>query len=169
MYNTLRDYRFNKDVDDIRGSAVHGPDREQLGKIDDVVFDSDTGQIRYLVIDTGGWLKTRRFLIPPEEVHFSAEQEQDFIINLTKAQIERFPALDEEVLQSGEKFTQYDQSYRATCTPSPPLSTRAEIPSLSPFSPRFLKFQDEIVRNRAGICDRPVASESRPESRRKVG
>ena len=41
MYGTLRDYRFNKDIDDIRGSAVYGPDDEKLGKIDDVIFDSD--------------------------------------------------------------------------------------------------------------------------------
>ena len=60
MYTTLRDYRFNKDMDDIRGSAVYGPTDEKLGKIDDVVFDSNSGLIRYLVVDTGGWLKSRR-------------------------------------------------------------------------------------------------------------
>jgi sporulation protein YlmC with PRC-barrel domain len=65
MYSTLRDYRFNKDIDDIRGSAVYGFGEEKLGKIDDVVFDPDTGQIQYLVVDTGGWLKSRRFLLPP--------------------------------------------------------------------------------------------------------
>src|SRR5437667_6344275 len=92
MYTTLRDYRFDKDIDDIRGSSVYGPADEKIGKIDDVVFDSNTGEISYVVIDTGGWLHSRRFLLPPEEFKASVEHENDFTINLTKAQIERFPA-----------------------------------------------------------------------------
>lgn len=47
MYSTLRDHRFNRDIDDIRGSAVYGRADEKLGKIDDVIFDSENGQIRY--------------------------------------------------------------------------------------------------------------------------
>ena len=34
MIGTLRDYRFNKDVEDIRGSTIYGPGEEKLGKID---------------------------------------------------------------------------------------------------------------------------------------
>ena len=30
---------------------------EKLGKVDDVIFDSDNGQIRYLVVDTRGLAK----------------------------------------------------------------------------------------------------------------
>jgi sporulation protein YlmC with PRC-barrel domain len=174
MQYTLRDYRFNKDIDDIRGSAVYGPDREKLGKIDDVVFDSETGQIRYLVIDTGGWLKSRRFLVPPEEVRPSAENDKDFSIGLSKTEIERFPALDENVLESEDKFKDYEKSYRGPWAQSsvgkPAASdTRRDIPSQSPLSSRFVTFQDEIVHNRAGICERVGSSESRPQPTRKAG
>jgi hypothetical protein len=37
MYSTLRDYLFNRDIDDIRESAVYGPGDEKLGKVDDVI------------------------------------------------------------------------------------------------------------------------------------
>ena len=37
MYSALRDYRFNRDIDDICGSAVYGPGDEKLGKIHDVI------------------------------------------------------------------------------------------------------------------------------------
>lgn len=168
MYSTLRDYRFNKDIDDIRGSTVYGPDDEKLGKIDDVIFDSDNGQVRYLVIDTGGWLKSRRFLVPPNEVRPSATHDKDFEVGLTKSQIERFPALDEKVLEDKEKFQQYETSYRSYWTGSSQPTGR-DIPSQSPLSRRFLTFQDEIVRNRATICDRPGVSGVRPEPTRKVG
>src|SRR5205085_5074293 len=57
-YGTLRDYRFthiDAATDDIRGSKVYGLNDEKLGKIDDVIFNHSTGEITYVVIDTGGW------------------------------------------------------------------------------------------------------------------
>jgi uncharacterized protein YrrD len=110
MYTTLRDYRFNKDIDDVRGSSVYGPGDEKLGKIDDVIFDSDSGQIRYLVVDTGGWLSSRRFLVPPESLQPSSTHDNDFSVHMSKAQIERFPALDEKVLEDKQTFQDYDNS-----------------------------------------------------------
>jgi sporulation protein YlmC with PRC-barrel domain len=143
MYSTLRDYRFNRNIDDIRGSSVYGPGDEKLGKIDDVIFDSDSGQIRYLVVDTGGWLSSRRFLVPPEEVQPSAAHENDFMVNMTKAQIESFPALDEKVLEDKDKFENYDQTYRTAWT---------EPTRKQPTSTRLSSFQNEIVRDRNTIC-----------------
>lgn len=113
MYTTLRDYRFNRDTDDIRGSSVYGPGDEKLGKIDDVIFDPDNGQIRYLIIDTGGWLRSRRFLVPPDELQPSSTHESDFAVTMTKDHIERFPPLDAKVLEDKRKFEDYDKSYRS--------------------------------------------------------
>jgi uncharacterized protein YrrD len=45
-YGTLRDHRFDDDVDDIRGASLYGMDDEKLGKIDDVIFDHGSGAIR---------------------------------------------------------------------------------------------------------------------------
>ena len=56
----LRDYRFTNDAEDIRGSKLYGLNDEKLGKIDDVIFDHATGDIRYIVVDTGGWLSTQK-------------------------------------------------------------------------------------------------------------
>lgn len=147
MYTTLRDYRFDRNIDDIRGSSVYGPGDEKLGKIDDVIFDSDNGQIRYLVIDTGGWLSSRRFLVPPENVQPSATHDNDFAVTMTKAQIERFPALDEKVLEDKQKFEDYDRSYQTYWTTTEP-SGRKPVGST-----RMSSFQHEIVRNRSTICE----------------
>jgi sporulation protein YlmC with PRC-barrel domain len=145
MYSTLREYRFNRDIDDIRGSTVYGPTDEKLGKVDDVVFDSDNGQIRYLVVDTGGWLQSRRFLVPPDELQPSTTHENDFTVSKTKAQIEKFPSLDEKVLKDKLSFEDYDRSYRSSWTAEP--STRKPARSI-----RLANFEDEIVRNRSTIC-----------------
>ncbi|MBV8477405.1 MAG: PRC-barrel domain-containing protein [Acidobacteria bacterium] len=144
MYTTLRDYRFNRDIDDIRGSTVYGTGDEKLGKIDDVIFDSDSGQIRYLVIDTGGWLSSRRFLVPPEEAQPSTTHEDDFTVNMTKAQIERFPALDEKVLEDKQDFENYEKSYRSSWTE--PVGRKPAS------NTRVSTFQNAIVRDRNTIC-----------------
>lgn len=147
MYSTLRDYRFNRDIDDIRGSSVYGPGDDKLGKVDDVIFDSETGQIRYLVIDTGGWLRSRRFLVPPEELTPSATHEKDFTVAKTRAEIERFPALDEKVLEDRKQFDNYDKTYRSSW--AEPESGTVRKPAVST---RLSSFQSEIVRDRNTIC-----------------
>jgi hypothetical protein len=40
--------------------------------------------------------------------------EKDFNVNMTKAQVERFPALDEKVLDDKQKFEDYDRQYRSS-------------------------------------------------------
>jgi uncharacterized protein YrrD len=106
MYTTLRDYRFGRDIDDVRGSAVYGPGDEKLGKVDDVIFDSDSGQIKYLVVDTGGWLSSRRFLLPPEELTPSSTHEKDFAVSLTlKSSVSR---------HSTKKFSKTNRALRTT-------------------------------------------------------
>jgi PRC-barrel domain len=126
---------------------VYGPGDEKLGKVDDVIFDSDNGQIRYLVVDTGGWLSSRRFLVPPEELTPSSTHDKDFSVSLTKAQIERFPSLDEKVLEDKQNFENYEQRYRTSWT-SPSPSTRKPAGST-----RLSTFENEIVRNRSSICE----------------
>jgi hypothetical protein len=66
---------------------VYGPGDEKLGKIDDVIFDSDDGHIRYVVVDTGGWLSSRRFLVPPDELQPSTVHEKGFNVNMTKRRL----------------------------------------------------------------------------------
>src|SRR5689334_282896 len=80
-YGMLRDYRFTQDIDDIRGATLYGVDHDKLGKIDDVIFDHDSGTIRYAVVDTGGWLKSKKFLVPADRIRPDAEHEDDFYMD----------------------------------------------------------------------------------------
>jgi sporulation protein YlmC with PRC-barrel domain len=102
---TLRDYRFQRDIKDIKGSFVYGTDDGKVGKVDDVIFDSKHRGIRYLIIDTGGRLRGRRYLLPPEELKPSLDHENDFAVNLTKAQIEQDGALERAPLFNNTRRT----------------------------------------------------------------
>jgi hypothetical protein len=134
-YGTLRDYRFNdvdEATDDVRGSKVYGPDDEKLGKIDDVVFDHATGQIQYVVIDTGGWLSSKKFVVPPQTLRPSLDHEDDFRVYLSKEQIETFPPYNESDLESDDKWTDYDRRYRSKWESNPVMHRVATDRNITP-------------------------------------
>lgn len=127
-YGTLRDYRFS-DTDaakeDIRGSKVYGVNDEKLGKIDDVIFDHLSGEIKYVVVDTGGWLHHNKFIVPANRLRSSAEHEDDYRVDLTKEQIENFPPYNESDLKSSDKWQDYEDKYRSKWETGPVMH-RAE-------------------------------------------
>jgi hypothetical protein len=132
---TLRDYRFNsidEAKDDVRGSKVYGPGDEKLGKIDDVIFDHSTGAIQYVVIDTGGWLSSKKFLVPPPALRPSVDHEDDFRVELTQHQIESFPPYNEADLESDEKWAVYDGRYRSKWESSPIMHRVATDRNITP-------------------------------------
>jgi hypothetical protein len=116
-YGMLRDYRFSNDVDDIRGSSLYGIDDEKLGKIDDVIFDHTSGSIRYAVVDSGGWLSSKKFLVSADRIRPDAKHEDDFHADMTKKQIEALPRYDEDSSKQDERdsernWADYDERYR---------------------------------------------------------
>ncbi len=112
-YGTLRDYKFrDRDADDVRGSSIYGRDDEKLGKIDDVIFDHSTGEIRYVVVDTGGWLSSKKFLVPTNRICQSRRHKDDFEANLSKTQVETFPPYNENDIQSEDRWRNYEERYK---------------------------------------------------------
>ena len=82
-YGTLRETRFS-DVEDIRGSEVYGVNDEKLGKIDDVIFNHSSGDIRYVVVDTGGWLTSKKFLVPANRISPYGHHDDKYYAELDK-------------------------------------------------------------------------------------
>src|SRR3954468_14347256 len=124
-YGTLRDARVTELDEDIRGASVYGQNDEKLGKIDDVIFDHSNGDIRYVVVDTGGWLSSHKFLVSMERLRNSTKHEDDFETSMTKQQIENLPAYDESDLKSESKWSDYEGRYRSKWVTSPVMH-RAE-------------------------------------------
>lgn len=124
-YGTLKDARLANAADDIRGSHLYGLNDEKLGKIDDVIFDHSTGNIRYVVVDTGGWLSSKKFIVPADGLRASAKHENDFETNLDKRQIEGFPPYNESDLDSESKWAGYEGRYRSKWV-ADPVMHRAE-------------------------------------------
>jgi len=134
-YGTLGDFRFSDTQEaalDIRGANVYGPKDQKLGEIADVVFDEATGALVFAVVDTGGWLSSKRFVVPPSEIRPSLQHADDFLVDLTKEQIEAFPAYDGKELTSEEQWADYEQRYRSKWVESPVMHREATDRNITP-------------------------------------
>jgi PRC-barrel domain len=149
-YGTLRDYRFEgKDADDIRGSDLYGRNDEDLGEIVDVIFDHGTGYIRYIVVDTGGWLSSNKFIVPAERLEPSAEHEDDFQVNLSKDEVKNFPAYNEDVVNDRDRWRDYESRYNAAWTTEGGVLHRADAPD------RIITPPDHEISSATAASSRP--------------
>ena len=79
----------------LKGYKLDGLDGE-IGKAREFYFDDQFWAIRYLVADTGNWLKDRQVLISPHALGGVNNGAQHITIDLTKKQIEASPSLDSD-------------------------------------------------------------------------
>src|SRR5581483_11339682 len=141
-YGTLREYRFSDTdaaKDDIRGSNLYGRDDEKLGKIVDVIFDHASGNIRYVVVDTGGWLHSKKFIVPPDRLRSSEKHEDDFQVDLSKQEIEGFPPYDENSVHDEEKWADYEGKYRSKWETGPVMHRAETDRNITPTTAQMTK------------------------------
>ena len=82
-----------RNVKDLRGHAIRATDGV-IGRVEDFYFDDQDWAIRYLVVDTGGWLSGRKVLISPIAIGPPDWTTQVMPVSLTKAQVEHSPDID---------------------------------------------------------------------------
>jgi hypothetical protein len=131
-YGMLRNYRFTDTAEDIRGAKLYGLQDEKLGKIDDVIFDHSDGSIRYVVVDTGGWLSTKKFIVPADRLRPSTKHDNDFAIDLSKDQVENFPPYSETDLESDEQWSDYEGRYRSRWETGPVMHRAGTDRNITP-------------------------------------
>ncbi|HUI83830.1 MAG TPA: PRC-barrel domain-containing protein [Candidatus Binatia bacterium] len=131
-YGMLRDYRFSDGVDDVRSATLYGPNDDKLGTIDDVIFDHATAVIQYAVVDTGGWLSSRKFLVPAAGIRSSANHPDDFAIDISRKQIEALPKYDENAVRSEAAWNDYDRRHREAWAGGPVLHKEGSTHTITP-------------------------------------
>lgn len=95
-----------KNTDDLKGFAIRAEDGE-LGHVDEFYFDDETWGVRYLVVNTGGWLGDRRVLISPLSVTRADWDGKQFEVALTKKQVEESPNIDTHKSVSRQHEAEY--------------------------------------------------------------
>ena len=77
----------------LKGFTIRAADGD-LGTVDDFYFDDETWTIRYLTVETGGWLGGRPVLISPHSIIHADWQSKRLDVALTKKQVENSPNID---------------------------------------------------------------------------
>jgi hypothetical protein len=80
----------NKRLKDFVIRATDG----ELGSVVELYFDDETWAVRYLVVDTGGWLSGRRVLISPFSIVRMDWDAMRLDVGLTKKQVQNSPNID---------------------------------------------------------------------------
>jgi len=109
-YGILRDHKM-EDVDDLRGADVYGVNDEKLGTIDDVIFDHSSGDIRYIVLKTGGLLSRKKVMVPANRVEPYGNHDDKFYAELDKERLEMLPEFKEDTMKAQGDWSTYEKDY----------------------------------------------------------
>jgi uncharacterized protein YrrD len=109
-YGILRDRKL-EGVDDVRGAQVYGVNDEKLGTIDDVIFDHSSGDIRYVVLKTGGLLSRKRVMVPVNRIEPYGQHEDRFYAELDKERLEMLPEFNDESMKSEGDWSRFEKDY----------------------------------------------------------
>jgi hypothetical protein len=124
-----------------KGFALEASDG-RLGTVVDFLFDDVSWKLHWLVIDCGTWLKRRKVLIDPSAVSYTALEDEEFNVELTKAQVEGSPEwLEDQPVsrQMQSRLCEYygwdplwEQAPNLVPTPGATPSPHMEPPCLGP-------------------------------------
>jgi sporulation protein YlmC with PRC-barrel domain len=89
-------------ADNLIGSAVYSPNEDNLGEVNDVVFDQ-AGTIQGVVIDVGGFLGVGEKPVAVQYDALNVQKEDNgdlrIVVNATQEQLEGAPAFDQAPVQ----------------------------------------------------------------------
>lgn len=82
-----------RSMNDLEDYAIHATDGT-IGHVKDFYFDDQAWVIRYLVVETGTWLASRKVLISPIAIRSPNWSERILPVSITKEQVRRSPDID---------------------------------------------------------------------------
>lgn len=91
---------------DLEGCTIRATD-DNIGHLTDFYFDDEAWVIRYLVVDTGSWLSSRKVLISPMAIIHSNWAEKSLSVSITKEQVKNSPEINTEKPVSRQHEMQY--------------------------------------------------------------
>jgi len=95
-----------RSMKDLEGYAVRATDGT-IGHVKDFYFDDKTWAVRYLVVETGSWLSSRKVLISPIAVDHPDWTGRVLPVSITKQQVKNSPDIDTDKPVSRQHEMQY--------------------------------------------------------------
>ena len=146
--------------EDIRGYGIHAVDGD-IGVLRDVLFEDAASAIRYLVVETGGWLLGREVLLAPAAVGAVEPARRVIATALTTRQVKDSPTLDDQQAFSREHeellHRHYDWAPCSGCRRRRRTTIRSSMRSPPPSSSGGILRCAARARSSATTSRRPMA------------
>ena len=99
--------------DRVEGTDVYDREGKKLGSIDELMIDKRSGQVRYAVMEFGGFLGmgTDRYPVPWDMLDYDTEKE-GYVVPLDKSRLEGAPRYaDDDAPEYDEPYARRVHSY----------------------------------------------------------
>ena len=158
------------DVVDYDDLDVLGPDGEKIGDLDGFIVDAEAGRLYHLVVDSGGWFSSRRFLLPVGHASLDAGR-RALLVDVTKDALTRYPEFDRDHFRnfSDDDLRAFEQRTAVACCPDESIEDgsggtwayESRRHYMQPVWWRDNARGEEVVR----AAERPVSRPAAPASR----
>lgn len=95
-----------RNLKDLETYTIRATDGD-IGRVDDLYFDDDTWVVRYLVVDTGTWLSSRKVLISPIAIRHPDWRARTLTVSVSKEKVQDCPPIDTDKPVSRQNEAQY--------------------------------------------------------------
>ncbi len=85
---------------------------DAIGDVKDLYFDDQAWAVRYLVVDVGSWLSSRKVLVSPIAAGKPDWENKQLPVSLTREQVKNSPAIDTDMPVTRQHETDYHDYYR---------------------------------------------------------
>jgi sporulation protein YlmC with PRC-barrel domain len=106
-----REFEMLRSLKDLHNYTIRASG-DDIGKLKDIYFDDHHWLVRYVIVDTGGWLQERKVLVSPVALTDSDWASRRFDVDLTREQIETSPRIDQDMPVSRQKEAELVKYYR---------------------------------------------------------
>lgn len=112
-------------VVDFDGLDVRGHDGEKLGDVDGFIVDLASGRVLYVVVDSGGWFRSRRFLAPIGHAVIDHGR-RALALDISKDRLLQYPEFDESRFRefTDEDLWTFETRMAGVCCPDDPVEAR---------------------------------------------
>jgi hypothetical protein len=137
-------------------------ENEKVGALEEMYFDDAKWVVRYLVVNTLGWLGRRKALISPYAVRSIDGHSHAIYVNLSRGQVEGSPGIDTAKPVSRQQEAAYHRYYDyPPYWQSRMLWASGAMPVLAPLDTRLREEEEEARRQadeRLAVADHHLRS-----------
>ena len=103
---------------DFDGLDVRAADGNSLGSLDGFLVDPASGRVLHTVVDSGGWFRSRRFLVPIGHANLDTNG-RTLRVDVTRDRLRDYPEFDERSFRelSDDELRSYEGRMAAACGP----------------------------------------------------